>query len=389
MRIDRLQLTNFRCFAQRSFSFAEDFTLLIGANAMGKTAVLDALAVALGAALTGVPDTQSRLIRRSDVRRSYSAEAEVAGFEETYPARVAAEGSLGGQSLAWRREFRTAKSRTTHREARALRSAMRVLIDASRDGANAVLPCIGYYGTGRLWLEQRATREGGIDPAGKASRYAGYRNCLTPRSSTVPLVRWIKRLALIQAQRGVRLETLGTILDAVASCIEGAASVAFDFQDDDVLVAFADGAQRPFRMLSDGQRGMAALVADIAMRCAQLNPHLNGLACRETPGVVLIDELDLHLHPRWQRRVVEDLRRTFPNIQFVATTHSPFIIQSMADCGGLISLDAADEEPSAVGQHSIEDVAAELMQVEQPQRSRRFLVDRAADALPSRQVPGW
>ena len=159
----------------------------------------------------------------------------------------------------------------------------------------------------------------------------------------------------------------------MASCIEGATTAAFDFQEDDISITFADGARYPFRLLSDGQRGMAALVADIAMRCTLLNPHLNGQACRETPGVVLIDELDLHLHPRWQRRVVRDLRRTFPSIQFVATSHSPFIIQSMAEIGGVISLDAEDGEPSPVFQHSIEDVAEGIMHVQQPQRSQRFL----------------
>jgi predicted ATP-binding protein involved in virulence len=73
------------------------------------------------------------------------------------------------------------------------------------------------------------------------------------------------------------------------------------------------------------------MVADIAYRCLKLNPHLGKDAVKETPGIVLIDELDLHLHPNWQRRIVDDLKNTFPNIQFVATTHSPFIIQSLRE----------------------------------------------------------
>ena len=381
MRVEHLRLRNFRCFEDRGFFFTDGFTLLIGANATGKSAVLDGLAVAVGAALTAVPDAKSRLIRRVDVRRSYPDGAEVGGFEEHYPASVAAEGTVDGQSLSWRREFRSAKSHTTHREARNLRDAMARLMARGQGGGDAVFPYIGYYGTGRLWLEQRRTREGGVDPGGKVSRYHAYRNCLTPRSSTQHLVQWIKRLTLIQAQRGVRLETLAAVLNAVARCVENAVSASFDFDEDDISVTFKNRARMPFGMLSDGQRGMAALAADIAMRCAVLNPHLNGDACRETTGIVLIDELDLHLHPRWQRRVVDDLRTTFPNIQFVATSHSPFIIQSMADCGGVINLDAEDEEPSPVSQHSIEDVAEDIMRVPQPQRSRRFQeMSEAAEA---------
>ena len=67
-------------------------------------------------------------------------------------------------------------------------------------------------------------------------------------------------------------------------------------------------------------------IGDIAIKSAQLNSHLGERAIEETPGVVLIDELDLHLHPRWQRHIVSDLRRVFPNIQFFCTTHSPQIV---------------------------------------------------------------
>lgn len=89
-----------------------------------------------------------------------------------------------------------------------------------------------------------------------------------------------------------------------------------------------------------------------------------------TPGVVLIDEIDLHLHPKWQRRVVDDLKKTFTKIQFVATTHSPFIIQSLRE-GELINLD----KPTATEEYenkSIEDITEYVMGVDIPQRSERY-----------------
>jgi len=81
-----------------------------------------------------------------------------------------------------------------------------------------------------------------------------------------------------------------------------------------------------FSNLSDGQRIMLTLIGDLVRRIVMLNPHLGEQALLETPGVVLIDELDLHLHPKWQRRVIHDLKKTFPRVQFVATTHSPQLI---------------------------------------------------------------
>lgn len=81
-------------------------------------------------------------------------------------------------------------------------------------------------------------------------------------------------------------------------------------------------------MLSDGEKGVISLVADIAYRMALLNPDLLEHVL-ETPGIVLIDEIDLHLHPAWQKKIVDDLIHIFPNIQFVITTHSPSVLANV------------------------------------------------------------
>ena len=179
MRINRLDINNFRCFDERSFTFHERFTLLVGANATGKTAVLDALAVALGAALIPVPHALSGSIHHRDVRRTYQQIGETGHFREHYPARIEAHGSIEKHSVIWTRALRSAKSRTTRGGSRAIREAMNQLVQGSASHDDVLLPYIGYYGTGRLWREQRLLSEGGIDPARRSSRYVGYQNCLT------------------------------------------------------------------------------------------------------------------------------------------------------------------------------------------------------------------
>ena len=89
-----------------------------------------------------------------------------------------------------------------------------------------------------------------------------------------------------------------------------------------------DGRVLPFQALSDGQRSLVVLAADIAWRAAQLNPFHGEQAPQLTRGVVLIDELELHLHPAWQRNVLGSLRTAFPKVQFVVTTHSPQVLAS-------------------------------------------------------------
>ena len=81
--------------------------------------------------------------------------------------------------------------------------------------------------------------------------------------------------------------------------------------------------------MSDGIRNTIALVADIAWRCVQLNAHLGDAAVRDTEGIVLIDEVDMHLHPEWQQLIVGSLREAFPRIQFIVTTHSPQVLTTV------------------------------------------------------------
>ena len=92
------------------------------------------------------------------------------------------------------------------------------------------------------------------------------------------------------------------------------------------MIVFQNDETKPFGYLSDGYRNLLGLVADIAFRCFRINPHLGEDAAKKTKGIVLIDELDLHLHPKWQKQVVKNLHETFPYIQFVVTTHSPLVL---------------------------------------------------------------
>ena len=245
------------------------------------------------------------------------------------------------------------------------------LVLRSESDDQTLFPFVGYYGTGRLWHERSLVTKAPLSPATPASRYSGYQHCLDPSSSARHLVAWIKRWALTQAQRKHRLTTLQAVLDAIANCVEGAVEADFDFEQDDIVLEFSAGLRTPFSLLSDGQRSVAATVGDIALRCAIINPHLEGGARLNTPGVVLIDELDQHLHPRWQRRAIRDLQDTFPRLQFVATSHSPFIIQSVEQ-GHVINLDHDDIHQPGKNPESIEDIAENRMGVEQPQRSLRF-----------------
>ena len=112
----------------------------------------------------------------------------------------------------------------------------------------------------------------------------------------------------------------------IIECVEDATSLYWDERYKDLIVTIDHCGPQMFRNLSDGQRIMLTLIGDLVKRATTLNPHLGVDVLNLIEGIVLIDELDLHLHPKWQRRVIHDLKRLFPQIQFITTTHSPQLI---------------------------------------------------------------
>ncbi len=204
------------------------------------------------------------------------------------------------------------------------------------------------------------------------SRLDGYNDCLDAHIDQRAFLDWFRRLEFATIQRKEQFGVLEGVRQAIIDSVEDAVSVAFDSLENELLIRFKDGRELPFRMLSDGYRNIISLSADIAYRAAVLNPQFEQEASRRTTGIVLIDEIDLHLHPTWQRVVVANLIKTFPKMQFIVTTHSAFIIQSMevSHQAQLINLDpnlATDFE-----RKSIEDIAEENQGVQHVQRSKRY-----------------
>src|SRR5262249_37770750 len=109
----------------------------------------------------------------------------------------------------------------------------------------------------------------------------------------------------------------------------GWGNIDWDQDQGCVVAEHGSHGRLPLVALSSGVRNMVALTADLAHRCARLNPALGEDAARDTPGVVLIDEVDLHLHPTWQQKVVALFQNAFPRIQLIVSTHSPQVLSTV------------------------------------------------------------
>jgi predicted ATP-binding protein involved in virulence len=408
MRIDRLHIKNFKGFENRTFDFPRSidasadgngsFHLIIGQNGKGKTSAMDALAVAAGSWFLGVRGEDSRHIQLEDVRLQVTQFGDTARVEKQMPVTVEADGVVMGKRMTWSRELLGKKTNWIH--AKSIKGEAERAVERMQHGEPVTLPLISYYGTGRLWQEprdMRAAHEFDEEPERPvrslqeapeteedladsfASRLAGYRFSIDPRCSPRDLLRWLKFEQQLAVQERKESQQFQVVKAAILQAVEGCEKVEYHLRLG-LLFDIQGQPRLPFGALSDGQRNMIAMVGDLAFKAAQLNPHLAGEVLKRTPGIVLIDELDLHLHPRWQRHVVEDLRKLFPEVQFIATTHSPFIVQSVRD-GELLPLDA--QSVPKTGNLGVEEIARGLMGVEHPEVSQRYreMVGRAKEYL--------
>ncbi|ACB59804.1 AAA ATPase [Exiguobacterium sibiricum 255-15] len=370
MIIKEITMKNFHGFKERHITFSDQFTVLVGNNGTGKTAVLDGLAVALGSYLSGLNGVHSRHIKRDEIYREIYIHGGLSDIQMQFPVTVSCRGYVEGEYLEWSRSVNSEKGSNTSKEAKPIMEYASKIQSMVSKGQSAILPVISYYGTGRLWVQKKDQNE----KQKKSNRLEGYSYCLDPASHEKHFLKWIEKMTYIELQRKEAPTVLSAVKKAISTCMKDWETLEFDVDSEELRVIGKDNNAIPFRLLSDGIRNTIGLVADLAHRMAQLNPALKESVVELTPGVVLIDELDLHLHPSWQRRIISDLKRTFPKVQFITTTHSPFIIQSLEE-GELRRLHEEDDDEVVSREEfvnrSIEDITENVMEIPYVQRSQK------------------
>jgi len=255
-----------------------------------------------------------------------------------------------------------------------------------------LLPVIAYYGAGRAWLAHNERKKLKAKSNGPANRWEAFYDCLNERIRIADLAHWFQGEHIAMGNRqGSYRSGFEIVRKAVLACVPGADGIWYDSDTEEIALSI-DGNSQPFGNLSAGQQTMLALVADLAIKMVTQNNFLvppDALGAEDepwprvlaqTPGVVLIDELDVHLHPKWQRGIVESLRTVFPSIQFICTTHSPFIVQSLRT-EELTNLQG--QTIPVMGNQSVDDIVKGLMGVERPDVSQRYeaMVDAAKSYL--------
>lgn len=353
MKIKELAFNNFRLFKRFVCTFEPDVTVLVGLNAQGKTSVLDGIAIALGQFICGFGTGKDIGFSKQDIRlEKYlsggevqdGGSASVAGhyhMEHQLPVSITATPYPEFAPYeSWTRTRNTLKGRTS--QVKSLKQLAGDLQKQVQAGAEVTLPLIAYYGTGRLWTQKRIAESKQLQSR-VDSRLAGYQDCLESASRYATFSAWLRKetiadyeYKMASLERGeapkptARTLLLGAVTTAINTVLQPTlwGNVRYSAIHQEVVAAHPEHGDIPVSQLSDGVRTTIGVVADIAYRAVRLNPHLLENAAKETPGIVLIDEVDLHLHPQWQQLILQYLHEAFPNLQIIVTTHSPQVLST-------------------------------------------------------------
>jgi predicted ATP-binding protein involved in virulence len=332
-------------------------TVLIASNGSGKTSVLDAARVALWPFVKGF-DLGSQAgkaanIHPEDVRLLKQTDG---NMEPQLPCKIVARGQWEADLpvACWTQTRERVKAGTntlSDEQTKKLTLHAATLDRLVRPGqVEVTLPLISYLGTSRLWFEGRFT-SAAADATLSTNEYmrtSGYLNCLSYSSSFKAFTAWYcwvfrsyRESQLLALERGSSLDDIGQrfgqtvevikcAVDALVKDATGWHSLEYSERHHQQLVMHHGmHGVMPVDMLSDGLRNAVAMVADLAFRAYKLNPHLGVRAALETPGVALIDEVDMFLHPSWQQTILESLRTAFPRVQFIVSTHSPQVLTTV------------------------------------------------------------
>lgn len=384
MRIDRLEIKNFKKFSDYTLDLHPQFTLLVGDNGTGKTTILDALAIAAGVWLVNSPDTTLNNSRRnilpSEIRLEAIASDTVTQFIERKPTQITAIGTINDRPVTWLRQIKTNGSRTSNTEAKQALDIISTLFQQVESGAKIWLPVMAYYGAGRSWLPSNQRDPKALTNTLPSRRWDAFYDCFEERIRITDLHTWFQKEAIASFNRQGQMRSgYNVVKFAILRCIPDADDLWFDGDRGEIVVAI-DGEPQPFSNLSAGQKMMVALIADLAIKIVTQNasflteeldrdneklPQI----LQQTSGLVMIDEIDVHLHPKWQRRVIKDLKSTFPLIQFVCTTHSPIIISEVeAECIRVLKPHAVTITPQSALGLDANQVLDELMGVSERNR---------------------
>lgn len=325
MYLKKIHMENYKAIEKLDIDLKSGVNLLIGGNGAGKTSVLEGIAVALGGLFVNVAGVSTKNIVKDDVRMNIKPMGDSSTTIE-YCEPVLTGCTLcvtEEQDFTWNRIKEEVSATHTKIDDKNVCVWMKKLTNNS----DTTLPLISFQSAARAWKVRRG--DFGTELKKKLDdRRCGYIGCLDSSMDVKSIQQWCLKQEVVRSNKGTVRE-YEMFKNIVASFMKEISeltmvpSIYYSPQFDE-LVYKEDKTEMPISKLSAGYQSLLWMIMDLAYRVCMLNPELESKD--QIMGIVLIDEIDLHLHPKWQWNVTDALRKTFASVQFIIATHSPIEI---------------------------------------------------------------
>jgi predicted ATP-binding protein involved in virulence len=331
LRISKIKLTDYRGFVSEELELSRDnITVISGVNGAGKTALLDAIQKSLSWLIRRIVSQggNGELVELGDIRVSteYASIITQLSIEKGVHFNFELSKTIEGSNLSRKNSLQ---------EINLLAEIYKL---ANSQDVDYNFPLMAFYSVDRLrgisskdinYFEQ-------VDTEKIKSKFSAYTNSLNGIADFKLFFKWFKDIddinnaeaAVHDGKNTGTKRVIEVVTKAIYSFLPEFSNLRVQRQPTLDMIVEKNGIALSVRQLSQGEKSLFALVADISRRLVLLNPSL------ENPlngsGIVLIDEIDLHLHPAWQQKVIPCLTKTFPELQIIITTHSPQVLSTVA-----------------------------------------------------------
>lgn len=359
MYLKKINAVNFKGFEDITVEFSEGMNLIIGDNGVGKTSLLDAIRVNLSAifALTSNINYFNRN-NKNILRQMFSVEGDTTySLKYVFPLKITSE-------LEWDNGQTDTLETARVGEVAALGvekyAACKHIEDMLND-SKSKLPLLCFQSFNRDWRLNNQSNNNQITiNTGLTMRTDGYQNCFSGNQIEDIIQKWCIKMTMIEFQEQKSVNEFKLFKNSVSLFMKTIMdipeniSVDYSIKSNSLEISFGNK-KEPIYNLSTGYRAILSLVMELSYRGAVLNPAMQDFF--DLTGVVLIDEIDAHLHPKWQWDILAALKKVFPKVQFIVATHSPIVISSAKDARiiKLIDLKTADVIENAYG-YTTDDV---------------------------------
>lgn len=324
MKINKLELENFKAFENACLQLDGKSAVLFGVNGMGKSSVLKSINLLYANII-------NRIVNRNELKQSYALGLEDIRFGKPQTV-ISAEFQLDGEGIDYHRAMTRSSGRRTHnlKDLKKITDFFqgRYLSDEVQEN----MPIFVNYGTNRLVLEIPLR----IRTRHEFDIYSAFEKAIENRIDFRTFFEWFRNqeddenACKVQSKNFDYVDrSLSAVRSAALAILEDCTNLRVSRKPRLEMKVDKNGMGLNVSQLSDGEKCTMVLFGDLARRLAIANPKMENPLLGE--GVVLIDEVELHMHPSWQRTILRKLEETFPNIQFIITTHSPIVLSEVDD----------------------------------------------------------